>query len=199
MKRSATRSAIRIPIHTQRLVELDNPWLNRCRHLGYVVLMGSLMLLLLSPSDLAEYATKLSGSFTHSRREDSVMPLLLPPPGNPLPMTMSVLDSPAGSPWLSGITGHNYNTGSSDDGDYDKGRPPQQRNNSQWQGNDNNDDHNNIKTTMTARQDDGSRQQQQQDDFHSDDSDNANATCLFKQLGRPDQSGSGPVSVFFQS
>ncbi|KAH9170873.1 hypothetical protein EDB89DRAFT_1907446 [Lactarius sanguifluus] len=139
-----------------------------------------------------------SGSFAHSRREDSVMPLPLPPLlGNPLPMTTSVLDSPAGSPRLSGITGHNYNTGSSDDGDYDKGQPPQQRNNSRWQGNDDNDDddddlktrlrhqddHNNIKMTMTARQDDGSRQQRQQDDFRSDDSDNTNATCLFKQLG----------------
>ncbi|KAH9167540.1 hypothetical protein EDB89DRAFT_1909954 [Lactarius sanguifluus] len=160
------------------VVELDNPWLNRCRHLGLV------------PSLI------LAGCRYTSSREDSVMPLPLPPLSrNLLPMTMSVLDSPAGSPQLSGITGHNYNTGSSDNGDYE-GQPPQQRNNSRWQGNDDNnnnnnnlktrlrhqDNHNDIKTTTTARQDDGSRQQQQQDNFRSDDSDNANATCLFKQL-----------------
>ncbi|KAH9041158.1 hypothetical protein EDB84DRAFT_1436604 [Lactarius hengduanensis] len=92
----------------------------------------------------------------------------------------------------------------SDDGDYDKGRPPQQQNNSRWQGdndgkmtttarrrrpqrpqNDHDDlktqrqiqdNHNDIKTTATARQGDFSS-----DD--SDDSDNDNATW-FKHLGQ---------------
>ncbi|KAH9162414.1 hypothetical protein EDB89DRAFT_1913283 [Lactarius sanguifluus] len=150
--------------------------------------------------------------YTSTRDDSRIMPLLLPPLSGHL-LTTSVFNSPAthwvssllkttllGSPgfgeWLPGSLGlivnaelANYNTGSSDDGDYDKGRPPQQQNNSRWQGNDD-DDNDNGKTTMTARQqqwqdnDDGktttmARQRQWQDN------DNGKTTMTTTAIRRP--------------
>ncbi|KAH9011774.1 hypothetical protein EDB84DRAFT_1569532 [Lactarius hengduanensis] len=133
------------------------------------------------------------------------MPLPLPPPsGNPL--TTSVFDSPASPMWVAAVARRvwsllttpvldspvgecslgpnyivnaelaNYNTGSSDDGDYDKGRPPPEQNNSRWQGDDDDDDDddddNGKTTTTTARR--RQRQRQRQDD--NDDNDNGKTT-----------------------
>ncbi|KAH9174273.1 hypothetical protein EDB89DRAFT_1904742 [Lactarius sanguifluus] len=190
------RAALSESIHTQRLVELDNPWLNCRRHLG----------------DSAEYATKLSGSFTHShrlqiyfiQRRQRHAAAVATTVGKPAayddvcPQLPSWLSS-ALRDWLPGSLGLIYIVNAElatittpvavttvtttrvdrhNSGTIVDGKATTITTRLQHQ-----DDHNDIKMTTTARQDDGSRQQRQQDDFHSDDSDNANATCLFKQLG----------------